>query len=78
MNRKGNVSLAALRRSLPESNTDAELKGGSERAFFITMINIFTLVRAFFSSSHVSVIFKKSLFLYQRKQHSVHLQDVKT
>lgn len=34
-------------RSLPESNTDAELKGGSEMVFSITMINVFSLVRAF-------------------------------
>lgn len=33
MHRKGNVSLAALTRSLPESDTDTELKGGSEMAF---------------------------------------------
>lgn len=47
MHGKGNVSLAAQTRSLPESNTDTELKGGSEMAFYITMINIFSLVGLF-------------------------------
>lgn len=47
MHEKGNVSLAAETRSLPESYTDTELEGGSEMAFSITMINIFSLVRAF-------------------------------
>lgn len=48
MQRKGNVSLAVLTRSLPESNTDAELKGGSEMGFFITMINIFSFGEGIF------------------------------
>lgn len=47
MHGKANVSLAEQTRSLPESNTDTELKGGSEMAFSITMINIFSLVWAF-------------------------------
>lgn len=47
MHGEGNVPLAAQTWSLPESSTDAELKGGSEMAFSITMINIFSLVRAF-------------------------------
>lgn len=47
----GNVSLAALTRNLPESNTDAELKGRSEMALSIAMINIFSLVKAFFPAT---------------------------
>lgn len=63
-----NVSLAAQTRSLPESNTDAGLKGGSEMAFSITMINIFSLVRAF-SSPVMSPIFSTvSLFLVFLKE----------
>lgn len=49
MHRKGNVSLAAPRWSLPERNADAELKGGSETTFSITVINIFSFMRAFSS-----------------------------
>lgn len=37
MHGKGNASLAALTRSLPESNTDAELKGGFEMVFSLLL-----------------------------------------
>lgn len=37
MHGKGNASLAALTWSLPESNTDAELKGGFEMVFSLLL-----------------------------------------
>lgn len=66
MHGKGNVSLAEETRSLPERNTDAELKGGSETALSITMINIFSFVRAFFLSGRVSVSLNHQFFFYHR------------
>lgn len=68
---------------LLESNTETELKGGSEMAFSITMINIFSLVQAFFLSSHGSVSLNPLNFLPLLKEERygldpVHLQDRST